>query len=337
MTHVFCTGAAGFAGSHLADLLLAYGHTVTIVDNLSRGNNLPITGGGWNLCMADLTQKCPTFPSDSVVIHMAARVAGIEYNRHNHYDMQRTNELINLHVMEAVREGHPRLFINTSTVCVYNPDSPVPTPETEGEIGNPEKSNWGYGIGKWAGEQLARSLCLEYEIPTIIVRPSNLFGERDHYDEGSSHVVPALIKRIMDGENPIVVWGSGNQTRSFLDVKDLARAYVKLMDWGLSFHPNNPVIVNVGHAREISIRELVETLLEVCGAGDRRILFDAERPDGYPRRGSSVEVLQALIGWTPSTPLRETLESMVRDYCRRYRVSNTFETSKEPCAGACCS
>ncbi len=335
--HIFLTGGAGFAGSHLADHLLAYGHTVTIVDNLSRGNYLPITGGGWNLCMADLTQKCPMFPPDSVVIHMAAKVTGIEYNRTHQYIMQTENAAINYHVLEAVRESKPRLFIATSTVCIYPPDAPVPTPETAGEICNAERTNWGYGVEKWAMEQRCRSLCLEYGIPTIITRPSNLIGERDHYDEGSSHVVPALIKRIMDGENPVVVWGSGNQTRSFLDVKDLARAYVKLMDWGLSFHPNNPVIVNVGHAREISIGELVETLMEVCGAADRRIVFDLSRPDGYPRRGSDVSVLQALIGWTPSTPLRDTLESMVRDYCSRYRVSNTFERGRCSCVGDCSS
>ena len=315
--NITCTGGAGFIGSHLVDRLLAADHTVAIFDNMGRGQNLPAPGQ-WTLCQQNLLRPWYDWQyamRGDVVFHLAAKVTGIEFNRFHHYDMQHTNEMINLNVMEAVRRARPmpKLFIFTSTACIYSPDAPVPTPESAGEIGDPEKSNWGYGVAKWSGEQLAKSLCREYGIATIIVRFWNAFGPRDHYDDESSHVAPALIKRVLDGENPVVVWGSGEQTRALVDARDIATALVKLMDWGIEHAPIEPVIVNIGHEREVSIRELAETIVRLSGKAPV-LRFDTTKPDGYPRRAADTTRLRQMIGWVPDMPLEQTLRDMIYEY-----------------------
>lgn len=323
MLHTYVTGGCGFVGSHLVERLLAYGHFVTILDNLSRGKNFPMLKTGYRLCMADLAERCPDFEPDSVVFHLAAKVTGIEYNRFHHYDMQMTNEAINHNVFEAVRRSRPKLFVYTSTACVYPPDAPVPTPESAAVYGNPEPTNWGYGIAKWSGEQAVKALCLEYGIPCIIVRPSNMCGLRDHYDEESSHVIPALIKRVLDGENPVVVWGSGNQTRSFLNASDAARAFVELMYFGCINGAPEAIIVNIGHSREVSIRDLAELIVGVCVEEGLettpRIVYDISKPDGYPRRAADTTWLKHLIGWVPDKPLKDTVREMVLEYKERFK------------------
>jgi nucleoside-diphosphate-sugar epimerase len=259
------------------------------------------------------------FSSDDVVWHLAAKVTGIEYNRHNQYDMLRSNMAINYNVIESVRRQKPRLFVYVSTACVYPHDAPVPTPEGAGDIGNPEPTNHGYGVAKWLGEQMVKHLHVEHNIPCIIVRFFNALGTRDYYDCETSHVAPALIRRVVEGENPVTVWGTGNQTRALVDAKDIVRALVMLHDKALTpeawySHKNiSPIIVNIGHEREVSIRELAETIVRLCGK-DVEINFDTSKPDGYPRRAADTTLLRSLIGWVPDTPLEDTLDVMIEEF-----------------------
>jgi len=316
----FVTGGAGFIGSHLVDLLLSKGAKVQIVDNLSRGENVNPLATLW---LEDLEQGCSTFPPGSVVFHLAAKVTGIEYNRHHHYDMMMRNLAINYQVCEAVRRARPRLFVFVSTACVYPHDAPVPTPESAAEVCEPEPTNRGYGIAKWVGEQMAQYLYLEHDIPTVIVRFFNAFGPRDYYDEETSHVAPALIKRVLDGENPVVIWGSGDQTRALVDARDIAQALVGIAEKmepafeecpsGLTLDP----VFNIGHKREISIRELAEAIVKLSGREDVTLVLDKSKPDGYPRRAADTKRLRQLLGWVPDTPLAVTLTDMIEDYRAR--------------------
>lgn len=262
-----------------------------------------------------------SFPvrQDDVVWHLAAKVTGIEYNRHHHYDMLRTNLMINYNVIESVRKQRPKLFVYISTACVYAHDAPVPTPESAGDIGNPEPTNHGYGVAKWLGEQMVKHLYREHQIPCLIVRFFNAFGPRDYYDTATSHVVPALIRRVMEGENPVTVWGSGKQKRVFVDSRDIVKALLKLHDYMLT--PQTlyegkypyPLIVNIGHEREVSIADLVDKIIDTCGK-DVGFVFDTSKPDGYARRAADTTLLKRLIGWVPDTPLDKTLEEMVREF-----------------------
>ena len=274
MAHIV-TGGAGMIGSHLVDALVSRGEKVRVIDNFVRGSmgNLQESMKTGQVVVKTLNLENTGIPMahDDIVWHLAAKVTGIEYNRHNQYEMLRSNLAINTNVIESVRRQKPRLFTYVSTACIYPHDAPVPTPEGAGDIGDPEPTNHGYGVAKWFGEQMVKHLSREYNVPCVIVRFFNAFGERDYYDRETSHVAPALIRRVLEGEDPVVVWGTGQQTRALVDSKDIVQALLKLHDRMLTDetmydgkYPAGPFVVNIGHAREISIRELVETVVRLC-------------------------------------------------------------------------
>lgn len=317
---VYITGGAGMIGSHLVDVLLAQGADVYVVDDLSRGrrenlSDLPDS----HFIQYDLTQPetRPDFAPQAIWFHLAAKVASIEYNRKRHLDMMQHNLAINWHYTELMRHPQirPRLVTFVSTACIYSHDAPVPTPEAAGVVGNPEPTNWGYGVAKWVGEQQARFLYEEARIPAIVVRFYNALGPRDYYDEKTSHVAPALIQRTLDGQDPLVVWGTGAQTRAFVDARDIARALALLAETPAA-HDARPI--NIGHEREVTIADLAHTIMKLAGRRPN-ITFDRTRPDGYARRAADSGRLRGLIGWAPDTPLETSLTDMIADYRARYR------------------
>lgn len=313
---VAVTGGAGFIGSHLVAHLLGLGAAVTVLDDLSRGQpqNLP---PGTPLQRLDLSTQVPDLSPYATVFHLAAKVTGIHYNRSHQLDMLQANLAINWHVAEALRQVNsaPRT-IWVSTACVYPHDAPVPTPEECAEVCNPEPTNYGYGVAKWMGEQQARWLAREQALPVTIVRFFNAFGPRDYYDEATSHVAPALIRRIVEGEDPVRVWGSGQQTRALVDARELARAMVEIAQ-----QPPARIedILNIGHARQITIRELAETILQLVHS-PARLEFDLTQPEGYPARAADTTRLFARLGWVPSIPLELTLRDMLVDYGYQRRL-----------------
>jgi len=316
---IVVTGGAGFIGSHLVDGLVRQGHEVTVIDDFSRGSHENIAGaidtGLVKVRRENLTYQRPAIlPGTDTVFHLAAKVTGIQYNRHNHYDMLMSNLAITINVIEAVKASKPGLFVYVSTACVYPHDAPVPTPESAGDVGNPEPTNHGYGVAKWTGEQMVKHLCREHGIKCVIVRFFNAIGPRDYYDEATSHVTPALIRRVMEGENPVVVWGTGDQTRALVDARDIAKALGMLMDTVPNLREPGPFIVNIGHKNEVSIRELALWIIELSGRRNVRLEFDTSKPDGYPRRAASTSKLRSLIGWVPDTPLTATLDAMLIEY-----------------------
>lgn len=317
------TGGAGFIGSHLVDRLAWAGASVRILDDYSRGNMANLRGaqdvGDVQLRNLDLSKHRFNVWAGEIVYHLAAKVTGIEYNRHNQYEMLERNLKINTNVIETVRQVKPRLFVYVSTACIYPHDAPVPTPESAGDVGNPEPTNHGYGVAKWLGEQMVRHLSKEHNQACLIVRFFNALGPRDYYDRETSHVAPALIRRVMEGEDPVTVWGSGNQTRALVDARDIAKALMLLTERLLqpeTQYEGKPApleIVNIGHRREVSIRELAETILRLSGR-EAALEFDTSRPDGYPRRAADTTRLENLIGWVPDTPLEKTLRDMMHEY-----------------------
>ncbi len=320
---VAVSGGCGMIGSHLVDELAHRGcRRILVYDDLRRGSLRNIRAHldaglidlyTWNLARDDFSFP----PRLDAIFHLAARVTSIEENRHDSWGMLMQNLWINSRVAEAVKVARPALYQYTSTACIYGHDVLVPTPESCGDVCDPEPTNWGYGAAKWLGEAQTKLLCREHGIPAFSTRFFNAISPtRDYYDEKTSHVAPALIKRICDGEDPVVVWGTGTQSRALVDARDIARAICDLAENPLA---HDGGAVNIGHEVEITVGDLARLIAGLAGRPNVPIVFDTSRPDGYPRRAADTTRLRELIGWVPSTPLADTLAAMVQTYREKYQ------------------
>lgn len=310
-------GGAGFIGSYLVELLLVDGARVTVADNFSRGNieNLLAVRDDIRLVEVDLREPVESLRACSgqeVVMNLAAPIAGVEFSRTHHGMMLTDTVLLAATVLEAARKSDVGRYLFCSSSCVYPDDAVVPTPEPEAYRDGPESANAGYGWGKRIGELQALYYADEYGIEMAIGRPFNSFGSREYPEDiKRAHVIPAIISRLLDGETPLVIWGSGNQTRSFVHARDTALGLKLIAEKGVGAGP-----INVGHDEETSMRDLATLLLEVTGK-EREIFFDTSKPEGAPRKSADVTKLRELTNFVPSTPLRQGLDEMVEFFRER--------------------
>lgn len=310
------TGGAGFIGSYLSELLVAEGAKITIADNLSRGSRDHVSSivNQIELKTLDLTdyQNClSACKEQDVVMNLAAKVAGIGYNSLHKAEMFDANMKLQMNVLRAAAECGVTRFLQVSTACIYPHDAKVPTPESEGENGTPEPTNEGYGLAKLMGEKLARYYSQEKKIEVMIARPFNAYGPRDYFDEGTSHVIPALMKKVLNGDDPVVIWGSGNQSRAFIHAKDIARGMMLVAEKAPAGEP-----VNIGHDQEVTIRELFRVICKEMGKNPS-VRFDTSKPDGYARRAADTTLLKRLTGFVPSISLEEGIQKMVESVVSR--------------------
>jgi GDP-L-fucose synthase len=241
-------------------------------------------------------------------MNIAARVGGIEYNRLHQATMLRDNLLIGTVMIEAARLAKVERFLAVSSACVYPRDCSIPTPEKEGFMDEPEPTNGGYGWAKRMSEKLAEYYAEEFGMKVAIVRPYNCYGPRDHFDPAVSHVIPALIKRVFDGENPVVVWGNGKQTRAFLYVEDMAEGMITAIE---KYPVPDPI--NLGTDEEISIKELIKKIITMSDI-KTKVQFDTTKPNGSPRRNSSNKKAIKQTGFIAKTSLDEGLEKTIAWY-----------------------
>lgn len=308
---VLVAGGAGFIGSYLVELLLADGAHVSVADDFSRGrieNLRPVIDDVrvHQVDLRDAKAALQVCKGQEVVMNLAAPVAGVEFSQTHHGLMLTETLLLAVNVLEAARQAEVERYLYCSSSCVYPDDAIVPTPELEADRDDPEKANAGYGWGKRIGERQALYYAHEYGIEMAIGRPFNSFGAREYPEEiEQAHVIPAIISRLLHGEDPLIVWGSGNQTRSFVHARDTALGLKLTTEHGVGAGP-----VNVGHDHETSMRELVELLLDVAEES-REVVFDSTKPEGAIRKSSDVTRLKELTGFVPSTSLREGLEEML--------------------------
>ncbi|MFH1905717.1 MAG: NAD-dependent epimerase/dehydratase family protein [bacterium] len=310
---VLVTGGAGFVGSHLVEMLVAQKAIVRIVDNLENSSlkNLGKVKGKIEFIKAnlgDFERVKEVYKKQEVVFHLAAKVGGIEFNQLHLGTMFRDNVLINVNSLEAARKAGVERFLVISSACIYRRDCFIPTPEEEGFEGVPEPTNEGYGWAKRMAEVQGRLYAQEFGMKIGVVRPYNCYGPRDHFDPGKSHVIPALIKRIFDGENPLVVWGSGNQSRAFLYVEDFARGLVEAIE---KYPVPDPI--NIGTDEEIKIKDLVNLLLKLSGKNPK-VIFDASKPEGQPRRNCDTRKAKEKIGFEAKIRLSEGLKQTIEWY-----------------------
>lgn len=310
---VLVTGGCGFIGSHVTEKLVANGAVVSVLDHIrpEKLSNIDSVKKQVKLINGNISnlRTCQLACQDQdIVIDMAARVGGIEYNRIHQGSILRENLLIVCNMMEAARSSGVERFLQVSSACVYPRDVIIPTPETEGFRDEPEPTNGGYGWGKRMGELLGKYYAEEYGFKVGIVRPYNCYGPRDHFDPKVSHVIPALIRRVLEGENPLVVWGSGNQTRAFLFVEDLTDGILLATE---KYCVPDPI--NLGTNEEVSIKELINLILKITNI-QRDIVFDTSKPDGSPRRNSDNKKAQEKFGFIAKTRLAEGLKKTIDWY-----------------------
>ncbi|MFH1333370.1 MAG: NAD-dependent epimerase/dehydratase family protein [archaeon] len=312
---VLVTGGEGFVGSHLLDKLIEERAIVTSTFHKSI-ENLKDLSLGARLIRGDLKDykfcKRVTKNKD-VVISLAAIVGGVHYNSKHPASLFRDNLQPYINVLEASRENNVERFLTVSSACIYPRDASVPTKEKEGFDGWPEKTNEGYGMSKRMQEYLAKKYNEEYGMKIAIARPYNTYGPRDKFDPSVSHVIPALIKRVVDGENPLMPWGSGNQTRSFIYISDFIEGLMLTTEKYACADP-----LNIGTSEEVTIRYLVENIIDIVGT-DTKLEFDTSKPEGQPRRTCDTTKAYEKIGFEAKIPLREGLEKTIGWYLKNER------------------
>ncbi len=309
---VLVTGGAGYIGSYLVEHLLEQGAEVEVADNLETGvrSNLDGTVRPVRLHEVDLREFAAcreVVRGKDVVMNLAARAYGVGYSYRHHGDMLTSTLQISLNVLEAARLAGVRRFLAVSTSCVYPDDVPMPTPELDRFIGLPESANEGYGWAKRMAELQADYFRREHGMEIAIVRPFNAYGGRRYTWKGEkSHVVPMLIHRVLSGEDPLVVWGSGRQKRNFMHVRDMARLMTLMTERHADGTP-----LNLGDEQETSIAELVELILKVTGRRPR-VTFDTSKPEGKLRKCSDGTRLRTLFpDFRPSMTLEEGIREVV--------------------------
>jgi len=299
-TRVLVTGGAGFLGSHVVGALRRRGCREVIVP---RSHDYNLVNDS-DVCRL-LRETHP-----DVVVHLAARVGGIGANRDQPAVFFYDNLMMGAQMMhESWRAGVAK-FVAIGTVCAYPKHTATPFREETLWDGYPEETNAPYGLAKKMLLVQAQAYRQQYGFNAIYLLPVNLYGPGDNFDPVNSHVIPALIKKFVEakrrGLSEVEVWGTGRATREFLYVQDAAEGIVLATQ---NYDGDEPV--NLGSGMEISIGQLAQLIAQITGF-EGRIIFDASKPDGQPRRRLDTERAAAWFGFRASTPfdqgLRETIQ-----------------------------
>jgi GDP-L-fucose synthase len=298
---VLITGGGGFLGSHLVERMQAEG----LEPFVARRDDYDLTRAGDAERLFDDAKP-------ELAIHLAAEVGGIGANRANPGRYWYANLLMGAHVLEQSRVAGIRKLVLLGTICSYPKFAPVPFREEDLWNGYPEETNAPYGVAKKALLVGAQGYREQYGTNAVFLLPVNLYGPRDNFDAETSHVIPALIRKMVEagarGEREIVLWGDGSPTREFLYVEDCAEAV-----WLAAQRYDRAEPVNLGTGEEISIRQLAELIAELTGY-DGEIVWDRTKPNGQPRRKLDVSRAEDLFGFRAGTPLRDGLERTIAWY-----------------------
>jgi GDP-L-fucose synthase len=299
---VVVTGGSGFLGQHLVEQLKGLGEVEIYVPR-SHSYNL--------VEMADVRRLLKDTKPD-VIIHLAAVVGGIGANQKNPGRFFYDNLMMGAQLMEEARVHNVSKFVAVGTVCAYPKFTPVPFREDDLWQGYPEETNAPYGLAKKMMLVQSQSYRQQYGFNSIFLLPANLYGPGDNFNPESSHVIPALIRKCVAareaGDSHIEVWGTGNASREFLYVEDCAEAILRAT---ASYDESEPV--NIGTGNEIRIADLVNLIASLTGfAGEIR--WQADKPDGQPRRSLDVSRAYEKFGFKAHTPFEVGLKQTVEWY-----------------------
>lgn len=310
---VVVPGGAGFIGSSVVDDLVSLDARVTVIDNGLSGDfsRLSHHGNRIERIHADLTQidLATSFGEADAVLNFAGHAPGLMLNEDRHGLLYHTNlELADAVLAAALEAKVPQLLVISSS-CVYPDDASVPTSELALGGTEPEAANRGYGLAKREIERRATAAA-DGATEITIARPFNACGPRDQAVGPGAHVIPSLLERILDPQLPeVVVWGSGRQTRSFIDARDASRAFLLLMAHHQTSEP-----VNVGSSEEVTLGELVQELMRLAEVS-KPIRFDLNKPEGALRKSCDDTRLRQLTGFKPTLSLADSLLDIVAARC----------------------
>ncbi len=300
---IFITGAHGFLGKHLVDNLLKKRGVPE--ENLFLPSSKEYDLRVWENCQKAVEDQ-------DVIIHLAAKVGGIGLNKEKPGELFYDNAVMGIQLMEAARQAGVEKFVTIGTICAYPKFTPIPFKEDDIWNGYPEETNAPYGIAKKALMVQGQSYRDQYGFNAIYLLPVNLYGPGDNFDPESSHVIPALIRKVAEAKKNnqeyIEVWGTGRATREFFYVEDAAEGIISATE---KYDKADPV--NLGSGMEISIKDLVELICKLMDFKGE-IRWDTLKPDGQPRRMLDTSRAKEEFGFEAEVDFREGLGRTINYY-----------------------
>ena len=301
---ILVTGGAGFLGRQVIDQLCQNGADRDKI-TVTRSHDCDLRV--WENCQRAVDQQ-------DIIIHLAAHVGGIGLNREKPGELFYDNLIMGTQLIHAAYQQGTEKFVCVGTICAYPKFTPVPFKEDDIWNGYPEETNAPYGIAKKALLVQLQSYRQQYGFNGVYLLPVNLYGPEDNFNPSSSHVIPALIRKVQEaqtrGEKQLPVWGDGSPTREFLYSTDAARGIVM----GTQFY-NDAEPVNLGTGYEISIKDLITLICELMGY-DGEIVWEPDKPNGQPRRCLDTERAKQAFGFTAEVEFRTGLNNTI-DWWRK--------------------
>lgn len=305
---VAVTGGLGFVGSQLCEKLVAMGADVYILDDKSHNavkhvdgaKLLGVDAGDVDGCVWAFRRGSVDGSPVSIVFNLAAAVAGVLHNMGHHHEMFKGNIDLQTAPVAAADSLGIESFVQVSSVCVYDPIYNHPSFEEQGSVGSPDRSNAGYAWAKRMGEQAIHFSNIKRP---VIVRPSNVFGPRDHFDD-KAHVIPALMKRAVNND-VIDCYGDPTYMREFIYSEDVADGMIAA---GAAGKPRQEYNIGCNRRNTISMGELAKTIARICGVPDKEIVWHAGRGGGDALRWSNSELARTHLDWVSEMELSDGLK-----------------------------
>ena len=301
---ILVTGGAGFLGRQVIDQLCQNGADREKI-TVTRSHDCDLRV--WENCQRAVDQQ-------DIIIHLAAHVGGIGLNREKPGELFYDNLIMGTQLIHAAYQQGIEKFVCVGTICAYPKFTPVPFKEDDIWNGYPEETNAPYGVAKKALLVQLQSYRQQYGFNGIYLLPVNLYGPEDNFNPSSSHVIPALIRKVQEaqakGEKQLPVWGDGSPTREFLYSTDAARGIVM----GTQFY-NDAEPVNLGTGYEISIKDLITLICELMEY-EGELVWETDKPNGQPRRCLDTERAKQAFGFTAQVEFREGLKNTI-DWWRK--------------------
>lgn len=297
---IVVTGGNGFLGKHLVALIQKQNPKTIFIPTF------PIYD------LRNFKDCLKVAKKGDIVIHLAANVGGIGYNRNFPGTLFEDNILMGTLMMKAAREVGVKKYLALGTICAYPKYTPVPFKEKNLWNGYPEETNAPYGLAKKMQLVQAQSYRQQFGFNAIFLLPVNLYGPGDNFNPNSSHVIPALIKKFVDArknnDKEVIVWGTGKASREFLYVEDAAAGILKAVE---KYNKSDPV--NLGAGFEITIKELAELIKSEVGF-EGKIVWDKTKPDGQPRRKLDVSKAYKEFGFKAKIDFKEGIKKTIDWY-----------------------
>lgn len=300
--NVLCTGSNGFMGHHLMAKLQAKGY-----------EPLGVRSEAYDLRKVDVVEHLFNSAGKiDVLFHLAATVGGIGANQLHPGKFFYDNMMMGMNIIHASRQHNVGKIVMVGSTCSYPKFAPIPFGEHSLFDGYPEETNAPYGIAKRSLLVMLQAYQQEYGLRFAYLIPTNCYGPGDKFDDNTSHVIPALIKKCLqakvNNESSITAWGSGKASRDFVYVEDVAEALVLAME-----KYDSPEPLNLGSGNEINISTLVYLIKQATGYSGNTV-FDTSKPDGQPRRRLDTKAARAALGWEATTDLPIGLAKTVEWY-----------------------